>query len=189
MRRAALAAVALLALAGCTGEEPADGTSAPEAAASTAELTPCPEQPDAAPAAAGGPHLSLDCLAGGTLDLGRAPGVPAVVNLWASWCAPCREELPLIQELSQDAGEQLRVLGVDSQDGRSQGVSFATDAGLTFPLAFDGDGRLAAELGLRGLPHTLFLAADGSVAHVESGGIGSQEELRGLVAEHLGVQL
>ena len=81
------------------------------------------------------------------------------------------------------------MLGVDSQDGRSQGVSFATDAGLTFPLAFDGDGALAAELGLRGLPHTLFLAADGSVAHVESGGISSYDELRGLVSEHLGVQL
>ena len=188
MRRAALAAAALLALAGCTSDEPDTRESSRETAA-TAELTPCPEPSDAGPAADGAPDLSLDCLGGGTLDLAQAPGVPTLVNLWASWCAPCREELPLLQQLSETAGEQVQVLGVDSQDGRSQGVSFATDAGLTFPLAFDGDGELAAELGLRGLPHTLFLAADGSVAHVESGGISSAEELRGLVSEHLGVQL
>ncbi len=189
MRRAALAAVALIALAGCTSDESGDRTSSPEDAAATAELTPCPEPSDAGPAADGAPDLALDCLAGGTLDLAQAPGVPTVVNLWASWCGPCREELPLLQQLSVDAGEQVRVLGVDSQDGRPQGVSFATDAGLTFPLAFDGDGALAAELGLRGLPHSLFLAADGSVVHIESGGISSYDELRGLVSQHLGVQL
>jgi len=188
MRRAALAAVALLALAGCTADEP-DASGSPETAAATADLTPCPEPSDAGPAADGAPDLALDCLGGGTLDLAQAPGVPTLVNLWASWCAPCREELPLLQQLSESAGEQVRGVGVDIQDGRSQGVSFATVAGLTFPLAFDGDGELAAELGLRGLPHTLFLAADGSVAHVESGGISSAEELRALVAEHLGVQL
>ncbi len=188
MRRAALAAVALLALAGCTSDEP-DGSSSPETAVASDELTPCPEPADAGPAADGAPDLALECLGGGTLDLAQAPGVPTLVNLWASWCAPCREELPLLQQLSESAGDQVRVLGVDSQDGRSQGVSFATDAGLTFPLAFDGEGELAAELGLRGLPHTLFLAADGSVVHVESGGISSDEELRGLVAQHLGVQL
>jgi thiol-disulfide isomerase/thioredoxin len=112
-----------------------------------------------------------------------------VLNLWASWCAPCREELPLVQQLSERAGDGLRVIGVDSQDGVPQGTSFIEDAGLTFPSAFDGDGELAGALGLRGLPHTVFLAADGSVAHVEVGQIDSFEELSGLVGDHLGVQL
>ncbi|TFV48514.1 TlpA disulfide reductase family protein [Blastococcus sp. TF02A-35] len=188
MRRLAVAAAALLALAACGSEEPDAGGGRQEPAAAESELTPCPEQEGTA-AAADAPDLALDCLGGGTLDLGRAPGVPTVLNLWASWCGPCRAELPLFQQLSEAAGDQLRVLGVDSQDGRPQGVSFALDAGLTFPSAYDLEGDLAAELGLQGLPHSVFLAADGSVAHVQAGEISSYDELRGLVAEHLGVAL
>jgi cytochrome c biogenesis protein CcmG/thiol:disulfide interchange protein DsbE len=187
MRRSAVLAVALLALAGCTSDgDPA--TQAPDEASVERDLTPCPEQ-SGDPAARGAPDLAFECLGGGSLDLGQAPGIPTVLNLWASWCGPCREELPLLQQLSDATGAQLRVVGVDSQDGRPQGASFAADAGLTFPSAYDEDGALAAELGLRGLPHSVFLAADGSIAHVETGVISSYDELRGLVAEHLGVQL
>lgn len=188
MRLAGVLAVLAL-LSGCTADadEPTDPPSA-EATAEATDLAPCPEQPDQ-PAAGDPPDLVLECLGGGTLDLARAPGVPTVLNLWASWCAPCREELPLVQQLAEQAGDRLRVIGVDSQDGVPQGTSFIEDAGLTFPSAFDGDGELGGALGLRGLPHTVFVAADGSVAHVEVGQIDTYDELSGLVAEHLGVQL
>ena len=183
--RSGLPLVVLL-LAGCTSgsaEEPAATTTT-----AAAVLEPCPEQPEE-PAAGDAPDLVLDCLGGGSLDLSRAPSVPTVLNVWASWCGPCREEVPLVQQLAEQSGDQLRVLGVDSQDGVPQGTSFIGDAGLTFPSAFDGDGELAGALGLRGLPHTLFVAADGSVAHVELGQITTYDELTGLVAQHLGVQL
>ena len=189
MRRRSWAALvaAGIALTGCTADadEPVDPT---PSEASAADLAPCPEQPDEA-AAGDAPDLVLECLGGGSLDLARAPGTPTVLNLWASWCAPCREELPLVQQLSEQAGDELQVIGVDSQDGVPQGTSFIEDAGLTFPSAFDGDGELGGALGLRGLPHTVFVAADGSVAHVEVGQIDTYDELSGLVAEHLGVQL
>jgi cytochrome c biogenesis protein CcmG, thiol:disulfide interchange protein DsbE len=185
MRRSGLLLVALL-LAACTSGSA--GEPAGTATAAAPVLEPCPEQPDE-PAAGDGPDLVLDCLGGGSLDLARAPGVPTVLNLWASWCEPCRAELPLVQQLAEGAGDRLRVLGVNSQDGEPQGTSFIADAGLTFPSAFDGEGRLAAALGLRGLPHTVFVAADGSVAHVELGQVDSYDELSGLVAQHLGVRL
>lgn len=184
-----MAALVLTAvLSGCAAD--ADEPDATPTTASSVEtdLTPCPEQTDAA-AAVDAPDVSLDCLGGGTLDLGRAPGVPTVVNLWASWCDPCREELPLVEQFAGLAGDRVRVLGIASQDGRPQSSAFADDAGLTFPNAFDGNGTVAAALGLRGLPHTLFVTAEGSVAHVELGEIASVDELRALVAEHLGVQL
>jgi cytochrome c biogenesis protein CcmG, thiol:disulfide interchange protein DsbE len=191
-RRAAALLLGLgLALSACTAE--ADEPDTPERAtvASTqTDLAACPEQPDE-PAADG--DLSgvapIECFTGGTLDLGRAPGTPTVLNLWASWCGPCREELPLVQQLADLAGDRVRVLGVISQDGVPQAASFAEDAGVTLPGAFDGRGDVAAALGLRGLPHTVFLAADGSVAFVRTGAVESVDELRGLVAEHLGVQL
>ncbi|RBY74525.1 TlpA family protein disulfide reductase [Blastococcus sp. TF02-09] len=187
MRRAALAAVALLALAGCTGdaEEP-ELRSAPQESV----LVPCPDQADT-PAQGGQlmPTLSLDCPAGGTLDLGRAPGVPTLVNLWATWCAPCREELPVLQDFAEEAGDRVRVVGVISKDGRPQAESFAEEIGVGFPSAFDGEGELMGELGLNVLPFTYFLDADGGLVHTQVGDVGSAEELRGLVAEHLGVQL
>jgi thiol-disulfide isomerase/thioredoxin len=111
------------------------------------------------------------------------------VNLWGSWCTPCREELPLLQEFADLAGDRVRVVGLISKDGVPQADSFAADAGVTFPNAFDGEGQLMAELGLNGLPYTAFIAADGTLEHSELGPVESVDELRGLVAEHLGVRL
>ena len=194
MRRAllgvAVGAAALL-LAGCTSPEtdsPDPDVTAP--AAQEPVLEPCPDQADGSTAAADAlSSLAFDCVNGGTLDLARAPGVPTVVNLWGSWCTPCRDELPVFQELADVAGDRVRVLGVISKDGVPQAESFAADAGVTFPSAFDGEGDLMAELGLNVLPYTAFLAADGRLTHDELGPIASVDELRGLVGEHLGVQL
>ena len=184
-----LALVALLA--GCTSPDADDpGPDAAPTTVAESVLEPCPEQPDE-PTAGGDavPALRFDCLGGGTLDLTRAPGVPTVVNLWGSWCPPCREELPLMQDLADAAGARVQVLGVISRDGEPQAESFAEDAAITFPSAFDGDGELMSELGLNALPYTFFLAADGTLAHTELGPIDSVAELQTLVAEHLGVQL
>ena len=187
-RLAVLPAVVLL-LAGCTGgpdDEPAPRT---DVAAAETDLAPCPAQSPEPAAPSDLPALSLACFSGGSVDLGLAPGAPTVVNLWASWCAPCREELPVVQQLADAAGDRVRVLGVVSKDGVPQATSFAADAGATFPSAFDGDGALMDGLGIRALPYTYFLAADGSVAHVEVSPVESLPEFEQLVAEHLGVQL
>jgi cytochrome c biogenesis protein CcmG/thiol:disulfide interchange protein DsbE len=192
--RTAAGALALgLALAGCTSDaaqQPGGAAASPSPDPLTTALEPCPEQPDEPAAGAETlPPVILECPGGGSLDLGRAPGVPTVVNLWASWCGPCREELPLVQQLADAAGDRLSVVGVISRDGVPQAASFAEDAGATFPSAFDGEGELMAELGLNGLPYTYFLDADGGIAHVQVGPVADLAELEGLVAEHLGVTL
>jgi thiol-disulfide isomerase/thioredoxin len=190
--RAGLAVVAALllgaGLSGCTTQE--GSAAAPTTTSAAGTLTPCPEQSDAkAHGAQVLPALSFDCPGGGSLDLGRAPGVPTVINLWGSWCTPCREELPLMQEFADAAAGQVRVVGVISKDGRPQAESFAADAGVTFPSAFDGDGELMTDLGLNGLPYTYFVDADGGLAYTQVGPVTSVDELRGLVADHLGVRL
>ena len=189
MRRSVLGVTAVVLLCACTAE-PTTPDAAPRAPAEYDGVDPCPEQPDEpAAGAAVLPPLTFDCLGGGSLDLGRAPGVPTLVNLWGSWCAPCRAELPLLQEFADAADGRVQVLGVISKDGVPQAGSFADDAGVTFPGAFDGDGELMTELGLNALPFTYFLAADGALVHTEVGDVSSVDELRALVAEHLGVQL
>jgi cytochrome c biogenesis protein CcmG/thiol:disulfide interchange protein DsbE len=187
--RAAVALTGAVLLAGCTSASPEPEAEAPTSSPS-AVFDPCPEQPDE-PSAGGSavPAVTIDCLGGGTLDLTRAPGVPTVVNLWASWCTPCREELPLMQQLADAAGDRVHVVGVISRDGEPQAESFAQDAGATMPSAFDGDGELMADLGLNGLPYTMFLSADGTLVHSELGPVQSEDELRSLVEEHLGVTL
>jgi cytochrome c biogenesis protein CcmG/thiol:disulfide interchange protein DsbE len=194
LRAATLAALLLAGLlAGCTsvGQEAPLHTRgvAPDAATDDVTL-PCPDQADVT--AEGDqllPPLAFDCLGGGTLNLGRAPGVPTVVDLWASWCGPCRTELPLMQQLSDAAGGQVLVVGVVSKDGVDQATSFAADDGATFPSAFDGDGELMTKLGLNVLPYSYFLDADGAIVYTQVGPVTSFDQLRGLVAEHLGVQL
>jgi cytochrome c biogenesis protein CcmG/thiol:disulfide interchange protein DsbE len=185
---------AVLLLAGCAnGSDDAPAAPSPSAGVDVGSagtgLSPCPEQPDTPAAAGDVSQLRFDCFSGGSVDFGRAPGVPTVVNLWASWCGPCREELPLVQQLADASGDQLRVLTVNSQDRVSAATSFAADAGVTVPTAVDANGDLAAGLGLRGLPYTVFLAADGSVAYIQRVPVDSLAEFQQLVAEHLGVRL
>jgi cytochrome c biogenesis protein CcmG/thiol:disulfide interchange protein DsbE len=177
---------AVLLLAGCTSEAK-EPQAQPQARSS---LTACPEQ-SAGPAKGAHvmPALSFDCPGGGKLDLAEAPGAPTLVSLWGSWCPPCREEMPLLQELAVSSGGKVQVVGVISKDGRPQAESFATDAGVTFPSAFDGEGKLMAELGINVLPYTYFLAPDGTLTYTQVGPVSSIEELRTLVAEHLGVTL
>ena len=197
MSRAARALPAVLALGvallvGCTSEDATEAAPTPassELPDVETDMAPCPDQPDEPAADSDLPATVFECFGGGTLDLSRAPGVPTVLNLWASWCAPCRAELPLVQELSQTAGGQVQVLGLVSADRVGPAAAFGEDAGATFPSAFDGDGEVMSALGLNALPYTLFLAADGSVEHVQAGEVHSLDEFRQLVAEHLGVQL
>jgi thiol-disulfide isomerase/thioredoxin len=188
-------AVAVLAvlLAGCTATDSrtsAATTATGAAPASAGPLEPCPEQP-ARPARGSTtlPRLTFVCAGGGSLDLTRAPGVPTLVNLWGSWCSPCRDELPVLQKLADAAGDRVHVIGVISKDGLPQANSFAADAGVTFPSAVDGEGRLMVGVGINVLPYTYFLDAGGAVTYTQVGPVSSLAQLRTLVAEHLGVRL
>jgi cytochrome c biogenesis protein CcmG, thiol:disulfide interchange protein DsbE len=193
----ALAAFLLTALlTGCGATQGPDGGSARSSASGSGPgsvhtaLKACPQQTDR-PATGDStlPKRTFPCLGGGALDLSKAPGVPTVVTLWGSWCPSCREELPTMQRLVDAAAGKVRVVGVISKDGVPQAESFAEDAKVTFPSAFDGQGQLMTDLGLHGLPYTYFLDANGAVVHTQVGSVGTADQLEQLVATHLGVRL
>jgi cytochrome c biogenesis protein CcmG/thiol:disulfide interchange protein DsbE len=128
----------------------------------------------------------LPCFTGGSAVQLTALRGPAVINLWASWCGPCREELPLMQELADATAGSLRVIGVDSRDTRDAAASFAADHGVSFPTLFDRDEKLLIALGKAALPITVFVDADGR-RHVYSGKPLDKPTLGGLVRTHTGV--
>jgi len=111
------------------------------------------------------PLIKGATLTGDPLDLADEIGHGVVaVNVWASWCAPCRKEMPL---LARAARGRLRVVGIDERDNSHSARSFAASRGATYPNIFDPHGRLLAELPMlpqTGVPSTLFLDQEGRVA-------------------------
>lgn len=135
------------------------------------------------------PDVTLACLGSGPdVALGQLKG-PAVLNLWAQWCAPCREETPHFQTLHEQAGDQLLVLGIDYDDPRPDlALALAADLGLRYPQVVDADKKLLAPFGMFvGLPATVFVDADGRIAHVAHRPYRSEQQLRQDVRTYLGV--
>lgn len=140
------------------------------------------------------PATTLSCFGGGkAVDLASLQG-PLIVNLWASWCPPCREELPLYAEFDRKHGEDVQVIGVDYSDfAPDAAMKLLGESGVTYPQLADPNGLLGgAVLGTinpdRFLPIVILVAADGTW-HAEYILIDSVTELEDLVREHLGVIL
>lgn len=194
-RRGSSSLLAVLLLAGCavaTAEQPppADG---PPPFAHCAEVTQPPSAAGTPPGGDGGaselPAVELPCFVDGQPVRVDAIRGPAVINLWASYCAPCRVELPAFQRLSQRLGDRLHVIGVDTYDGREAARSIGEDFGLTFPTLYDRDAVLQSTLG-RGavLPMTVFVDGNGRIRHVDTSGALDDEALSTLVARHLDIE-
>ncbi|MFC3380544.1 TlpA family protein disulfide reductase [Couchioplanes azureus] len=172
-----------------TGPVSGSGASSAPASPPGAALSAAAGSSDSEGAGSGAPDLpdiSLPCFTGGapvrTTDLRG----PAVINLWGSWCGPCREELPLMQELADATSGRLRVLGVDTRDSRDAGASFAADHDVTMPTLFDREQKLLVALGRTSLPVTVFLDAQGK-RFVYTGKALDRLTLGTLVRTHTGV--
>lgn len=105
-------------------------------------------------------------------------GHPVVVNVWASWCGPCRYEFPTLQKLSAKYGKQVAFLGVDSQDSDSLAREFLEEAPLPYPSYSDGDQGIAHSIGTSGgLPDTAFYDRSGALCFLKQGTFAKQSEL------------
>jgi cytochrome c biogenesis protein CcmG, thiol:disulfide interchange protein DsbE len=159
-------------------------------------LPPCPSsQPDedaTRPVRPGRglPRLTFDCLgAGPKVTLSGLRGRPAVVNVWASWCPPCAQEMPVLVHARRALADRVLFLGVDLEDTRENGLAWARDLGMNFPSVFDPDGDVKPKLGVAGPPVTVFLRADGTLAYVHQGMLTSSRQLSDLISRHLGVSV
>ena len=112
-------------------------------------------------------------------------GQPVVVNIWASWCAPCRTEMPLLQDAANTYAGEAVILGVASNDDPGEAKRFLDDLGLTYPNVFDASGEIRVALGLTAYPTTYVFGIDGTLRARVNGGI-SEQRLAGLIEDALG---
>lgn len=96
--------------------------------------------------------------AGGDLSLASLEGKPVVVNFWASWCIPCKDEAPALEKTyEQYRSRGLVVLGVDAQDFRGDARRFMKRFGIRYPVVYDGSGSTLGKWGVTGFPETFFV--------------------------------
>jgi thiol-disulfide isomerase/thioredoxin len=142
-------------------------TRAPGLAGPASAAPPSPRQGFAAP------DFTLETLDGSQLTLSEFRGRPVMLNLWASWCLPCRVEMPAIERVYQrHRGDGLVVVGlnVTAQDSEAAARAFVQEFGLGFPIVLDRDGAASARYELMGLPSTYFIDRQGIVRNVIIGG-------------------
>jgi cytochrome c biogenesis protein CcmG/thiol:disulfide interchange protein DsbE len=119
--------------------------------------------------------------AAGSVSLASLRGKPAVINFWASWCKPCEEEVPVLEQTwRQHRRDGLVVLGIDSQDFTGDARKFARDNGISYPIVHDGPGSTMRAYDLTGLPETYFLDRNGKLVcgHIV-GGVHVNDEIEG----------
>jgi len=116
-------------------------------------------------------------LAGFERQLGALEGYPVVVNLWASWCGPCRAEFPFFQQLAAERGTEVAFLGVNSQDSDDAARMFLDEFPVPYPSISDPDREVWDDLLARGLPATAFYDAAGELVHLKQGEYDSEDEL------------
>lgn len=132
------------------------------------------------------PDVSLADLHGGPSVALRDLRGPAVVNLWASWCLPCKRELPIYATFARKHAGTVSVLGVDFQETDGDAAAALVKASkVAYPVVTDPDGDLHAI----GLPEILLVDKDGRIAYREYVEIKSLAQLEGIVEKHLGVAL
>lgn len=191
-------AFAALVLAGCSGTpepELPPSTVPPSVLAQAkkeARIESCPaSDPAVAALPSGLPDVTLGCLGGGReVRLAGLRGQPMLINIWAQWCGPCREEAPFITEVANTNKSDLVFMGIDYQDPRPDwAIEFAQLSEWRFAQLVDQDRAISGPLQLSGPPVTLFVRPDGTIAYRHNGPFTSADQIRAEVKQHLGVSL
>lgn len=129
------------------------------------------QRPPSPQAGFAAPDFTLETLDGGTISLADLRGQVVLINFWATWCPPCRAEMPAIQQVYDKYRDQgFTVLAVDVQESDGQVTAFIDQMELTFPILMDRDGSVFASYQVKALPSTFFVDRAGVIQDVTLGG-------------------
>lgn len=133
--------------------------------------------------------INLGCLDGSSGASVNTLKGPMIINVWGSWCGPCKEEIPILRSFYKKAEGSVALVGVDVEEASiKDGQDFVENNGITWPNLFDSSGSSRPYFGM-GVPVTWFIAADGSVAYKHVGVLKNEIELITLTSKSLGVKL
>lgn len=137
------------------------------------------------------PDFTLETLEGDSITLSELRGTAIIINLWASWCGPCRAEMPAMQnvyEKYKDSGFTILAVNATNQDSLAAARAFVEELGLSYPILLDIEGKVSDLYNLRALPTTYFVNPDGIIEEVVIGGP-MAEALLSIRAEQLLAEL
>jgi cytochrome c biogenesis protein CcmG/thiol:disulfide interchange protein DsbE len=152
-------------------------------------LDPCPTaalNPDAA--IPGLPDQVFECLGDtSSISLAQVRGTPLVVNVWASWCPPCIQELPLLEKVSRELDGEVDFIGINIEDDSTKALQLMQDFGISYPSVIDRSGDTRAPLTIPGPPVTYFVTSQGVIAGRWDGAIPNEKTFNSLLQKHLGI--
>jgi cytochrome c biogenesis protein CcmG, thiol:disulfide interchange protein DsbE len=149
--------------------------SAPDPQTVTGGLIPAPKQGFLAP------DFALKTITGETIRFSELDDKVVLINFWASWCFPCRAEMPAMQQVYLDyqhLGLEILAVNATNQDSLSSILNFVEEYGLTFPILLDNDGEISRKYQVRSLPSSFFVDKNGIVDDVIIGGPMAEALLR-----------
>jgi thiol-disulfide isomerase/thioredoxin len=124
------------------------------------------------------PAFSLAAPEGGRTALTDFSGRPVLVNFFATWCAPCRAEMPYLQAaVGRHAAAELAVVGVDVREAAELVVPYAAELGIDFPIGLDVDGDVTLRYRVRTMPTSFLVARDGTLARIRTGAFANPADL------------
>jgi cytochrome c biogenesis protein CcmG, thiol:disulfide interchange protein DsbE len=115
------------------------------------------------------PQLPSQVLSGHHVDLASLRGKPALVNFWASWCGPCKQEAPELKHFSDSLDDRATLVGVDWGDSADGAREFIAKSGWRYPILRDPTQKVGTQYGLNGLPTTFVLDGEGNIVQTLQG--------------------
>lgn len=124
------------------------------------------------------PDFTLDYLDDGTVSLSELRGKPVLINFWATWCGPCRFEMPFLQQVYDDWSDRgLVVLTVDIAESQDTVESFMQELGLSLPVLMDRDQAVTKRYNVRNIPATFLIDKNGIIQSIRIGAFTSPAEI------------
>lgn len=115
------------------------------------------------------PTFQLPTLTGETIHLADLQGRYVLINFWATWCLPCREEMPYLQQLAATHADQLTVLGINMRESSAEIQPYVDELGITFPILIQPDDEMLLGYSVRGLPLSFVIAPSGELIFQQVG--------------------
>ncbi len=168
--------VGLLALLAYAMFAPEEGRLAPQGRVNSWGVLVLEDRRDA-------PDFDVTSFSGEQLQLSDLRGQIVVLNFWASWCPPCRDETPLLEAAQDNLGDDVVLVGMDIWDAEGDAREFLEQYGVTYVVGHDSNGEVAIDYGVSGVPETFVIDAEGRIVARMPGEVRSLEQLRGMVAE------